>query len=95
MHSRLGYYGALHGCKAALAGPMRIRRVTSVILMHFQEEIDVTCPYCGEGITLLVDPSVPRQSYTEDCQVCCRPILVDTRVDQTGEVTIRIRQEDE
>lgn len=37
-------------------------------------ERDITCPYCGETITVLIDGSVPYQEYIEDCQVCCRPI---------------------
>ena len=32
------------------------------------------CPYCGEPLQLLVDPSAGDQSYIEDCAVCCRPI---------------------
>jgi hypothetical protein len=31
----------------------------------------ITCPYCGEAITVLVDGSVARQDYVEDCEVCC------------------------
>lgn len=34
------------------------------------------CPYCWEQISMLLDPSVPHQSYIEDCEVCCRPIEV-------------------
>ncbi len=34
------------------------------------------CPCCGEPITLLLDPSVPEQEYVEDCEVCCRPMIV-------------------
>ncbi|WP_300434010.1 CPXCG motif-containing cysteine-rich protein [Christiangramia sp.] len=32
------------------------------------------CPYCWEEISVLLDPSVHRQTYIEDCEVCCRPI---------------------
>ncbi|GAA4342410.1 CPXCG motif-containing cysteine-rich protein [Kangiella taiwanensis] len=39
-----------------------------------QIEKDISCPYCGEVITVLIDNSVPHQEYIEDCQVCCRPI---------------------
>ncbi|GAA4356637.1 CPXCG motif-containing cysteine-rich protein [Kangiella marina] len=39
-----------------------------------QIEKDISCPYCGEVITVLIDNSVPYQEYIEDCQVCCRPI---------------------
>ncbi|MGB7786712.1 MAG: CPXCG motif-containing cysteine-rich protein [Salinimicrobium sp.] len=34
------------------------------------------CPYCWEEISMLLDPSVPRQKYVEDCEVCCNPIEV-------------------
>ncbi|MDT0691452.1 CPXCG motif-containing cysteine-rich protein [Salegentibacter sp. F188] len=32
------------------------------------------CPYCWEEISVLLDPSVKRQVYIEDCEVCCNPI---------------------
>lgn len=35
-----------------------------------------TCPYCGEQISMVLDTSVRRQTYTEDCEVCCRPIQI-------------------
>jgi hypothetical protein len=38
------------------------------------EEVPIDCPYCGEGITVVVDTSVAEQEYVEDCPVCCRPI---------------------
>ena len=46
-------------------------------------EKDISCPYCGEVITVLIDESVPHQEYIEDCQVCCRPI--EFIVDINGE----------
>lgn len=45
----------------------------------------VECPYCGEPIDLLVDDSAGDQQYIEDCQVCCRPILVTIYVDETDD----------
>ena len=32
------------------------------------------CPYCGEPITMLLDPMSGVQEYVEDCEVCCNPI---------------------
>lgn len=58
-------------------------------------EKDVPCPYCAEIITMFVDPSVPEQTYTEDCQVCCRPIIVHYYIDEEDEAAISVRQEDE
>jgi transcription elongation factor Elf1 len=43
------------------------------------EEIEkfFNCPHCREEISMLLDPSQEgRQSYIEDCEICCNPILV-------------------
>ena len=40
-----------------------------------------TCPYCWESITMLLDSSAERQSYVEDCEVCCNPITVSFEID--------------
>jgi len=32
------------------------------------------CPYCWEEISMLLDTSVVKQTYVEDCEVCCNPI---------------------
>ncbi|MFD2517828.1 CPXCG motif-containing cysteine-rich protein [Salinimicrobium flavum] len=37
------------------------------------------CPYCGEDISMLLDPSVTVQKYIEDCEVCCNPIEINAR----------------
>jgi len=34
------------------------------------------CPYCWEEISMILDASVPMQTYIEDCEVCCNPIEV-------------------
>ena len=39
------------------------------------------CPYCGEQISMVLDLSVRRQSYVEDCEVCCNSIEVSYRVE--------------
>ncbi len=36
----------------------------------------ISCPYCGESIELTVDSQEANQEYTEDCHVCCQPIVV-------------------
>jgi transcription elongation factor Elf1 len=40
-----------------------------------------TCPYCGEEISMVLDLSVRRQAYVEDCEVCCKPIEIRYRVE--------------
>ena len=58
------------------------------------EEIHVTCPYCGEPFTLLVDTSAGDQDYIEDCVVCCRPIECRLTVDADGP-RLTLRRDDE
>jgi hypothetical protein len=58
-------------------------------------EQTIRCPYCDEAIVILVDDSLPEQNYIEDCQVCCRPIVMDVSVDATGDVMVMARSEDE
>jgi hypothetical protein len=58
-------------------------------------EQTIGCPYCGEAISILVDDSLPDQQYVEDCQVCCRPIVLDVAVGSDGEFTVLARSENE
>lgn len=58
--------------------------------MNAQEERQIGCPYCGELIDVLIDPSVDHQTYIEDCQVCCQPINFDVTINHNGEITIRV-----
>ena len=39
------------------------------------------CPYCGEEISFILDLSENLQSYVEDCEVCCNPIVVKFKTD--------------
>ncbi len=60
------------------------------------EEINISCPYCGEQFTSVVDYSAGSQQYTEDCYVCCRPIVFHIEVDSSGELdSIRTQREDD
>ncbi|MFN9729656.1 MAG: CPXCG motif-containing cysteine-rich protein [Pseudomonadota bacterium] len=58
--------------------------------------VTLHCPYCGEGFDSRIDLSEGDTTYTEDCAVCCRPIVVSVRVedDETlGEVRTRREQD--
>lgn len=41
-----------------------------------------TCPYCGERISMLLDPSACSQRYIEDCEVCCNPIEISYQAEE-------------
>ena len=47
-----------------------------------EQEMFFDCPYCGEPISMLIDPSAEEQEYIEDCEVCCRPIQITYNVEQ-------------
>jgi hypothetical protein len=57
------------------------------------EWVSVYCPYCGEPLELAIDTSVDVQSYTEDCQVCCCPMVVRVSVDEEGEIDVGVDRE--
>jgi hypothetical protein len=63
--------------------------------MNIVEPASIQCPYCWEQIELTVDCSVEQQQYTEDCQVCCRPIVLDIRIGGDGTPQVEARTEDE
>jgi hypothetical protein len=58
-------------------------------------ETTVDCPYCGENLDVLIDESETGQSYIEDCQVCCRPIVFFVSVEPDGETDVVVRAENE
>lgn len=57
--------------------------------------VDIQCPYCGEWIELLIDDSAGAQRYTEDCHVCCRPIVVTVTIDADGGLRVDASSENE
>ena len=57
------------------------------------DETEVSCPYCGELIQLLIDCSTDQQEYIEDCQVCCRPIQLKLQVSHDGHYKLQVSDE--
>lgn len=55
----------------------------------------VHCPYCGESLQIAIDDSVEQQQYIEDCQVCCKPILLRVSVAADGRIWVQARAENE
>jgi hypothetical protein len=51
-----------------------------------QAEHTFTCPYCWEAISMVLDTSAGTQSYVEDCENCCHPILITYSAGE-GEIT--------
>ena len=54
-------------------------------------DAEITCPYCGEPVTVAVDPgSGDSQQYVEDCPVCCQPWSVSVSYDADGTATVTV-----
>jgi transcription elongation factor Elf1 len=58
-------------------------------------EKKIECPYCGESLDVLVDMSEAGQSYVEDCQVCCRPMVFSVSDDLDGSTQLVVKAENE
>jgi hypothetical protein len=56
----------------------------------------VVCPFCGQTDELAIDlGGGRRQTYTEDCAVCCRPRLIHVEPgDEPGEVHVWIERDE-
>lgn len=60
---------------------------------HLESEAEVACPYCGEMITIPLDPSGGRtQEYVEDCHVCCQPCRVRVSYDENGAAEVSLEE---
>ena len=59
------------------------------------KETEISCPYCGECISVLVDPGEVGQQYIEDCQVCCKPIVFVISEDAMGRLLVSVQSEDD
>lgn len=61
-----------------------------------EELISITylCAACGEENETSVDPTGgTHQRYTEDCAVCCRPNVLEIRIDAGARVTVSVEFE--
>jgi len=58
-------------------------------------EKSIGCPYCGESIKVLIEPSDIEQQYIEDCQVCCQPINFQISESVNGDLLVRVYSDDE
>lgn len=62
--------------------------------MNLLQTHNINCPYCGEQIQIIIDCSIASQEYIEDCNVCCRPIIIDINIEEDN-INIIVRNENE
>jgi hypothetical protein len=68
----------------------------TLCLLRNVSAIESSCPYCGEPVELSVDDAGgSRQSYVEDCPVCCQPWQVALSRDADGDWEVSLRTTDE
>lgn len=58
----------------------------------------IQCPYCWESFSTTLDysalePQGDSQQYTEDCYVCCRPIVLSISLDEHGSPQLSVEAE--
>lgn len=41
------------------------------------------CPYSWQTVSMILDLSVAKQNYVEDCEVCCNPIQISYAVNNS------------
>jgi hypothetical protein len=59
-------------------------------------DFEIECPYCGEWVTIFVDPAGGEtQTYVEDCPVCCRPWTIHAREEEPGGFGVAVGREDD
>ena len=57
--------------------------------MPLEDDAAYTCPWCFETNYLAVDLSGGRrQTLSEDCPVCCRPIVFQASFGEAGEAIV-------
>ena len=50
----------------------------------------ITCPFCAEPMSILIDLSAGAQTYIEDCQVCCQPMQIAFETDGSDLLYLQI-----
>lgn len=63
--------------------------------MQSETFVTANCPYCNAELELHVDCCELEQEYIEDCQHCCRPITVNTRISHHGDIELSLRTDND
>jgi len=84
-YSQEGWIQERHGLSRVFLS-LPSRRALPAEVCSFSMESGFQCASCGEWNSTSVDESAGRrQSYVEDCQVCCKPNLLRVDYDVASE----------
>jgi len=53
------------------------------------------CPYCWQEISMVLDLSAGSQRYVEDCEVCCRPVIIEFAAEEGELRSFEAEKDDE
>ena len=51
-------------------------------------EYQLTCPYCWEVYSLVMESEADTVELIEDCQICCHPIQLRMETAKDGQVIL-------
>lgn len=64
--------------------------------MRDYKERDISCPHCGQRITIALDLSAGSQEFYDDCPACCNAIHLNMQIDtQHRTVNLFVDADDE
>lgn len=62
--------------------------------MNPEEPVTINCPYCGESQIKMIDLADMAGQSTEDCEVCCQPMILALSMDE-NRLIAAVTREDE
>lgn len=59
------------------------------------DDIEVTCPYCGEVNVMNIEIGInSADEFITDCEICCRSFIVNVITNSEGIINIDIKNDD-
>lgn len=59
-----------------------------------RDEVTYVCSHCGEEIVIPIDVSAGHhQDYTEDCPICCEPMVIHLDLTDNGDADVHVDAE--
>jgi len=82
----------LDGCQEATGGKPMDEDELPLEASDLATEAEILCPYCGEIVVISIDPGGGEaQEYVQDCEVCCRPWLVQLNYNTAGAFDLSVQ----
>ena len=63
--------------------------------MDALERVTIKCPNCGQETELTIERTSGRQSYVDECSICCGTIQLEVEVNEDAELNVTVHREDD